>query len=154
MTSAQNSPAQTAERPESRKVTTLGRMTESIAKELNESLCCVMINTSTCLRMLAADPPNVEGARETARRTIRNSNRAAQAVSRLNALFYGKEAELARGDCALDSESPRLDAGFALNSSSPAPRKSQDSHSGRNGEKRVKFLGKGVSLSPLCNHTR
>ena len=86
MTSAQNSPAQTAERPESRKVATLGRMTESVAKELNESLCCVMINASTCLRMLAADPPNVEGAREAARRTIRNSSRAAQAVSRLSAL--------------------------------------------------------------------
>src|SRR5215813_7703170 len=62
-------------------------------KELNESLCCVIINASTCLHMLAADPPNVEGARETARRSIRDSNRAAQAVSRLSALFYGKEAE-------------------------------------------------------------
>ena len=57
------------------------------AKELNESLCGVVINASTCLRMLEKGPPNVEGARETARRTIRNSNRAAQAVSRLGALF-------------------------------------------------------------------
>jgi len=85
MTSAQNSLAQTKVRSESRKVTKLGRMSESIA-ELNESLCCVMINASTCLQMLATDPPNVEGARETARRMIRDSNRAAQAVSRLNAL--------------------------------------------------------------------
>jgi hypothetical protein len=43
--------------------------------------------TSTCLRMLSADPPNVEGARETARRTISCSNRAAEAVSNLRALF-------------------------------------------------------------------
>ena len=64
----------------------LGRMTESIAKELNECLCGVVINASTCLRMLAADPPNVEGARETARRTIRDCNRAAEAVSRLSTL--------------------------------------------------------------------
>ncbi len=68
-----------------------GRMTESIAKELNESLCCVIINASTCLRMLAADPPNVEGARECARRTIRDSNRAAEAVSRLSTLFTEKK---------------------------------------------------------------
>ena len=66
---------------------TLGRMTESIAKELNECLCAIVINTSTCLCMLSADPPNVEGARETARRTISCSNRAAEAVSNLRALF-------------------------------------------------------------------
>ena len=66
---------------------TLGRMTESIAKELNECLCAIVINSSTCLRMLSADPPNVEGARETARRTISCANRAAQAVSHLRSLF-------------------------------------------------------------------
>src|SRR5262249_14779454 len=70
---------------------TLGRMTESIAKELNECLCAIVINTGTCLRMLSADPPNVKGARETARRTIRSSNRAAEAVSRLTALFTEKK---------------------------------------------------------------
>ena len=68
-------------------LTTFGRMTESIAKELNESLCGVVINASACLRMLAGDPPNLEGARETARRTIRASNRAAEAVSRLSVLL-------------------------------------------------------------------
>ena len=85
-----SSSAQPEKRPEarsSRKVTTLGRMRESALKELNESLCCVVINASTCLRMLAADPPNVEGARETARRTICCSNRTAEAVSHLHALF-------------------------------------------------------------------
>jgi hypothetical protein len=87
MRSAQNSLPQPQERPKSRKLTTLGRMTESIAKELNESLCCVIVNASTCLRMLAADPPNVEGARQTASRTIRCSDRAAEAVSQLCALF-------------------------------------------------------------------
>ena len=63
---------------------TLGRTAESIAKELNEGLCIIVINSSTCLRMLSANRPNVEGARETARRTIRSSNRAAEAVSRLS----------------------------------------------------------------------
>jgi hypothetical protein len=66
---------------------TLGRMTETIAKELNECLCAIVINPGTCLRMLSADPPNVEGACETARRTISCTNRAAEAVSHLDALF-------------------------------------------------------------------
>jgi len=65
---------------------TLVQMTE-IAKEFNECLCAIVINSSTCLRMLSANPPNVEGARETTRRTIHNSNRAAEAVSRLSLLF-------------------------------------------------------------------
>jgi hypothetical protein len=67
--------------------TTPGGLTESIAKELNECLCAIVINSSTCLRMLSADLPNVEGARKTTRRTIRCTNRAAEAVSLLRALF-------------------------------------------------------------------
>ena len=63
--------------------TRLEQMTDSIAKELNECLCGIVINVSTCLRMLCTDPPNVEGARETAHRTIRCSNRAAEAVTHL-----------------------------------------------------------------------
>jgi hypothetical protein len=67
--------------------TTPGGLTESIAKELNECLCAIVINASTCLHMLSADAPNVEGARETAGRTISCTNRAAEAVSHLRALF-------------------------------------------------------------------
>jgi hypothetical protein len=90
MNSAQNSlppPEERSESSSSHKVTTLDRMTESILPELKESLCCVVISASTCLRWLAVDSPNVEGARETARRTIHASNRAAEAVSRLSALL-------------------------------------------------------------------
>jgi signal transduction histidine kinase len=42
--------------------------------------------------MLAADPPNVDGARETARRTIRDGNRASDVITRLRALFSKKDA--------------------------------------------------------------
>src|SRR5262249_6267027 len=48
----------------------------------------------TCLRMLDADPPNVDGARETARRTIRDGNRAAEVITRLRALFSKREFTL------------------------------------------------------------
>ncbi len=59
----------------------------SIAHELNQPLSGIITNASACLRMLAADPPNVDGARETARRTIRDGNRAADVIARLRALF-------------------------------------------------------------------
>jgi signal transduction histidine kinase len=65
-------------------------MTASIAHELNQPLSGIITNASTCLRMLAADPPNVDGARETARRTIRDGNRASDVITRLRALFSKK----------------------------------------------------------------
>jgi C4-dicarboxylate-specific signal transduction histidine kinase len=44
--------------------------------------------------MLDADPPNVDGARETAKRTIRDGRRAADVITRLRALFSRKEAAI------------------------------------------------------------
>ena len=72
------------------RVTTLGALTASIAHEVNQPLAGIITNASTCLRMLAADPPNVEGARETARRTIRDGERASEVIARLRALFTKK----------------------------------------------------------------
>ena len=75
------------------RVTSLGALTASIAHEVNQPLSGIITNASTCLRMLAADPPNVEGARETARRTIRDGNRASDVITRLRALFGKKDAD-------------------------------------------------------------
>lgn len=74
------------------RVTSLGALTASIAHEVHQPLSGIVTNASTCLRMLASDPPNVDGARETARRTIRDGNRAADVIARLRALFSGKAA--------------------------------------------------------------
>ncbi|MBZ9905504.1 PAS domain-containing protein [Mesorhizobium sp. BR115XR7A] len=73
------------------RVMTMGHLTASIAHELNQPLAGIITNASTCLRMLAADPPNVTGARETARRTIRDGNRAADVIARLRSLFSKKD---------------------------------------------------------------
>jgi PAS domain S-box-containing protein len=73
------------------RVTSLGAMTASIAHEVNQPLSGIITNAGTCLRMLATDPPNVEGARETARRTIRDGNRMSEVITRLRALFSKKE---------------------------------------------------------------
>ncbi|MES0198588.1 PAS domain-containing protein [Mesorhizobium sp. M0011] len=72
------------------RATTLGALTASIAHEVNQPLSGIMTNASTCLRMLAANPPNIDGARETARRTLRDGTRASDVIVRLRALFAKK----------------------------------------------------------------
>jgi C4-dicarboxylate-specific signal transduction histidine kinase len=74
------------------RVMSLGVLTASIAHELNQPLSGIITNANTCLRMLGADPPDVDGARETARRTIRDGNRASEVIVRLRALFTKKES--------------------------------------------------------------
>ena len=73
------------------RIATIGQLSASIAHELNQPLTGIITNASTCLRMLAANPPNVDGARETARRTLRDGNRASEVITRLRALFSKQE---------------------------------------------------------------
>ena len=72
------------------RVSTLNALTASIAHEVNQPLSGIITNASTGLRMLDADPPNVEGARETVKRTLRDGNRASDVIARLRALFSKK----------------------------------------------------------------
>ena len=60
--------------------------------------------------MLAADPPNLAGARETARRTIRDGKRASQVITRLRALFSKKKRDRARGPQRGHTRGDRVDA--------------------------------------------
>jgi C4-dicarboxylate-specific signal transduction histidine kinase len=76
------------------RITSLGVLTASIAHEVNQPLSGIITNAGTCLRMLDADPPNIEGARETVRRTIRDGNRAANVITRLRTLFSNDEFTL------------------------------------------------------------
>jgi PAS domain S-box-containing protein len=69
------------------RVTALSALTASIAHEVSQPLSGIITNASTCLRMLAADPLNLEVARATAQRTIRDANRATEVIQRLRALF-------------------------------------------------------------------
>jgi PAS domain S-box-containing protein len=76
------------------RITSLGVLTASIAHEVNQPLAGIITNASTCLRMLGADPPDLNGARETARRTIRDGNRASDVITRLRELFSSREFTL------------------------------------------------------------
>jgi len=73
------------------RVTTLNALTASIAHEINQPLASLITNASTCLRRLNADPPNVQGARETVIRVIRDGNRASDVITRLRTLYTKKE---------------------------------------------------------------
>lgn len=76
------------------RVMSLGALTASIAHEVNQPLAGIVTNASTCLRLLAAEPPNIEAAQETARRTIRDGHRAADVIARLRALFSKRGAAI------------------------------------------------------------
>jgi PAS domain S-box-containing protein len=80
------------------RVASLAMLTASIAHEVNQPLSGIVTNAGTCLRMLTLDPPNVDGARETARRTIRDGNRASDVITRLRALFSKKDTIAERVD--------------------------------------------------------
>jgi PAS domain S-box-containing protein len=72
-------------------IASLAGLTASIAHEVNQPLSGVVTNASTCLLMLDSDPPNVDVARETARRALRDGNRASEIITRLRALFSKKQ---------------------------------------------------------------
>ena len=69
----------------------LGALTASIAHEVNQPLSSIVMNAGACFRMLSSEPPNVAGARENARRMIRDGTRASEVIARLRALFSKRE---------------------------------------------------------------
>jgi PAS domain S-box-containing protein len=72
------------------RLATLSAMTASITHEVSQPISGILTNAKTGERMLAADPPNIVGAAETIRRTIRDANRATEVVKRLRAMFAKK----------------------------------------------------------------
>ncbi|WP_051355451.1 sensor histidine kinase [Mesorhizobium erdmanii] len=74
------------------RVATLNTMTTSIAHEINQPLAGILANANTCIRMLAANPPNLEGVAETVRRTIRDADRASKIIKRLRTMLSKKES--------------------------------------------------------------
>ncbi|HEX4340601.1 MAG TPA: PAS domain-containing protein [Polyangiaceae bacterium] len=72
------------------RATSLSMLTASIAHEVSQPLSGILTNMNACLRMLAAELPNLEGVADTARRTIRDINRATEVIKRLRALFARK----------------------------------------------------------------
>jgi PAS domain S-box-containing protein len=66
---------------------TVAELSATIAHEINQPLAAVVANGYACQRWLAAEPPNLERARTTAERIVRDGDAAAAVVNRVRALF-------------------------------------------------------------------
>jgi C4-dicarboxylate-specific signal transduction histidine kinase len=69
------------------RATTMGELTASVAHEVNQPITASLTNAKTCLRWLAADTPNLEEAREAARRIVEDQTRAAEIINRIRGFF-------------------------------------------------------------------
>ncbi len=68
------------------RVSMMGELAASIAHEVNQPLSGVVVNGNACLRWLAGDSPNLDEAREAARRIVRDGKRAGDVIARIRAL--------------------------------------------------------------------
>src|SRR5271166_6370229 len=68
------------------RVVTMGELVASIAHEVNQPLTGVVAHAGTCLRWLAAQPPDLEEARQALGFIVRDGKRAGEVISRLRAL--------------------------------------------------------------------
>ena len=68
------------------RVSIVGELAASIAHEVNQPLSGIVSSGSACLRWLAADPPNLEEARESVRRIVAAGRHAGEVIARIRAL--------------------------------------------------------------------
>jgi two-component system, LuxR family, sensor kinase FixL len=68
------------------RVILLGEMTASIAHEVNQPIAAVVTGASAGLRWLSAEPANLEEARQTLGRIVKDGKRASEVISRIRAL--------------------------------------------------------------------
>ena len=68
------------------RVMLVGEMTASVAHEVNQPIAAAVTNAGACLRWLAAQPPDMEKARQALERIVRDGSRAAEVIRRVRAL--------------------------------------------------------------------
>lgn len=73
------------------RLTAMAEMAASIAHEINQPLTAVMTNAETCVRWLAK--PDLDEAREAAKRVVRDAERAGAVVTRVRAMVRHTLAE-------------------------------------------------------------
>lgn len=80
------------------RVMTMGEFATSVAHEINQPLSAIVTNGSACLRWLAGDSPNLDEAREAARRIVRDGNRAGDVLTRIRAFLKKSDTQRTRLD--------------------------------------------------------
>jgi C4-dicarboxylate-specific signal transduction histidine kinase len=69
------------------RVTTMGQLAASIAHEVNQPVAAAVINANAALHWLAAEPPDLEEARQSLHQIIADGNRASEVINRIRALI-------------------------------------------------------------------
>jgi PAS domain S-box-containing protein len=69
------------------RVTTMGELTASLAHEVNQPIAAAVTSANSCIRWLAGDIPNLDKARASALRIVKDGTRAAAIISRIRLLF-------------------------------------------------------------------
>jgi PAS domain S-box-containing protein len=80
------------------RVSTLGELSASIAHEINQPLGAIAANGSACLRLLAAENPDLEEAREAVEDIINDGRRASAVLGRVRQLAKKSAPERAPVD--------------------------------------------------------
>ena len=65
----------------------MGELTASLAHEVNQPIAAALTDANTCLRWLNRDHPDVEAARQSALRIVKDATRAGEIVGRTCLLF-------------------------------------------------------------------
>jgi len=68
------------------RVATMGQLSASIAHEVSQPIAGTITNARAALRLLEAEPQNVEGLQRALERIVRDGNRAGEVVDRVRAL--------------------------------------------------------------------
>jgi PAS domain S-box-containing protein len=69
------------------RVTTMSELAASLAHEIKQPIAAAVTDANTCLRWLTREKPDIEEARETATRIVKDATRAAEIISRIRLLF-------------------------------------------------------------------
>jgi C4-dicarboxylate-specific signal transduction histidine kinase len=86
LTSARRTSSGRRELAHAKRVATIDQLPASIAHEIKQPLAAVVIGGNAALRWLTRDPPDIEEAKRSVERMIRDADRACEIVSRLRDL--------------------------------------------------------------------
>jgi len=69
------------------RVTTMSELAASLAHEIKQPIAAALTDANTCVRWLSREHPDIEEARQTAARMVKDATRAAEIISRIRLLF-------------------------------------------------------------------
>jgi PAS domain S-box-containing protein len=75
------------------RLTTMSELAASLAHEIKQPIAAAVTDANTCLRWLTRENPDIEEARQTATRIVKDATRAAEIISRIRLLFKKDTSE-------------------------------------------------------------